>query len=51
MLEIIFIIAVALSTGYQAGKAGAKAEARDSGKMCVMEMDSTEGCYQVTKVK
>jgi hypothetical protein len=50
-MEILFVLVVALTTGYQAGKAGAKAEARDTQQFCMVEMDMTEGCYNVTKVK
>lgn len=45
----IFVIVVSLMTGYQAGKAGAKAEGRDNQGYCMVEMDSSTGCYSVSK--
>lgn len=50
-MEWIFLIVVSMVTGYQAGKAGVKAEARDNKGYCMMEMDSSEGCYEVVKVQ
>lgn len=50
-MEWIFIIVLSLTTGYQAGKAGAKAEARENGGYCVPETLETKGCYKVTKTE
>lgn len=47
--ELLFVFVVAISTGFQAGQAGAKAESVSTGKICFDEeyQDRKKGCYLV----
>lgn len=50
-VEGLFILVLGLSTGFQAGKAGAKVEAVETGKVCFDQDYETRkaGCYKVDK--
>lgn len=51
MFEILFVLAVALTTGYQAGKAGQKQIAIENGGYCVLKTIETSSCYEVVPAK
>lgn len=51
MFELLFVFVVAITTGYQAGKAGQKQIAIENGGYCVQKTLETQTCYEVSEVE
>ncbi len=50
MFELLFVFVVAITTGYQAGKAGQKQIAIENGGYCVRATIETDRCFEVKEV-